>query len=465
MRFTNDETYMTGRDLPNIKAIPGPESLKLSKRLKCVESPNVTFIGGAFPIFWNSALGANVIDEDGNIFIDFGSAFGVQNVGHSHPRVVGALERQSKKLMHGMGDVHPTEVKVLLAEKLRDITPGDLSQTIFSSSGSEAVESAIKTACMHTKKSGVIAFEGAYHGLTYGALAATHRYDFKESFLDQIGRFVTHIPFPDPFHRPSKSKSGYDEVLEAIEMRIKDSRREAIGAVLLEPVQGRGGVIVPPKGFFPALRQVCDAHGMLLIFDEIMTGFGRTGRWFASEHEGVVPDLLILGKGMTGGFPISACVGSEKVMASWGISRGEAIHTSTFLGSPLGAACALETINILEDEKLIERSDHLGKSLLEKLKSLAKKYPLMGDVRGQGLLIGVELVENGKPASEKTARLVDLLLRQGIIMLPSGPHHNVLSLTPPLVISDEQTDHVVMVLDRLFDFLEKEHIPHLEISK
>lgn len=451
---------ITGRDLPNIKtSIPGPQSLKLSMRLKRVESPNITFAGGAFPVFWNSALGANVIDEDGNVFIDFGSAFGVQNAGHSHPRVVDAIQRQSKKLMHGMGDVHPTELKVLLAEKLREITPGEISQAIFSSSGSEAVESALKTACKYTKKSGVVAFEGAYHGLTYGALAATHRYDFKEPFLDQIGRFVTHVPFPDPFHQPLKSKSGYDEILEAIEIRIKDSRREPIGAVLLEPVQGRGGVIVPPKGFLPALRKLCDAHGILLIFDEIMTGFGRTGRWFACQHENVIPDLLILGKGMTGGFPISACVGSEKVMAGWGISRGEAIHTSTFLGSPLGATSALETIKILEDENLIERSHRLGESLLEKLKNLAKKHTLVGDVRGQGLLIGVELVENGdprKPASEKTSCLVDLLLRQGIIMLPAGAGHNVLSLTPPLVISEEQIDYVVAILDRLFDFLEKE---------
>lgn len=402
-------------------------------------------------MFWKSALGANVCDEDGNIFVDFGSAFGVQGIGHTHPRIVRIIQEQSEKLIHGMGDVHPTELKIRLAEKLRDITPGDLSQVIFSSSGAEAVESALKTACMYTKKAGVIAFEDAYHGLTYGTLAATHRLDFKEPFLKQIGRFVTHVPFPDSYHSPSTSKSGFDEILVQVDKRIKSRWEEPVGAVLLEPIQGRGGVAVPPDGFLSALKVLCEANGVLLILDEIMTGFGRTGAWFACEHENVVPDLLVAGKGMTGGFPISACIGSEQIMSAWGTSGGESIHTSTFLGSPLGAAAALETIRVLEDENLIRRSEQLGEKLIGKLRLLSKKHSMIGDVRGKGLMIGVEIVRdrNSKePGAEETTQLIEELLADGIIVLPCGPGHNVLSITPPFVITEEQVDYAIGCLDR-----------------
>lgn len=454
---------MTGQDLPRIKTpVPGPHSRRLIERLKKVECPNITFVGGAFPVFWKSACGANVGDEDGNVFIDFGSAFGVQGIGHTHPRITKAIQLQSEILLHGMGDVHPTELKVRLAEKLKAVTPGDLSQVIFSSSGSEAVESAMKTAAIHTKKSGLIAFEGAYHGLTFGALAATYREDFKNQFIEQIGKFVTHIPFPDPYHRSLKSRLGYDEVLDGVTARIKDHRKDPIGAVLVEPIQGRGGIIVPPEGFLLALRELCDRNEILLIFDEIMTGFGRTGRWFACDYENVTPDLIVLGKGMTGGFPISACVGSEEVMSGWGPSHGEAIHTSTFLGSPLGAASALETIAVLEDEKLVERSAQAGQKLIEQLKILSKKHTLIGDVRGRGLFVGVELVianDPYKPAEKETSRLVDLLLQDGIIVLPCGPSHNILSITPPFVVTDEQINYFLERLDKKLDQIEKEALP------
>lgn len=447
---------MTGKDLPKIATLlPGPRSRELAKRLRRVESPNVTYVGQSFPIFWHRARGANVEDVDGNCFIDLTSAFGVQGAGHGHHRIVQAVCEQAGEISHGMGDVHPTEIKVKLAERLAELAPGDLSQVIFSSSGSEAVESAFKTASMFTGKPGIIAFEGAYHGLTYGALAATHRPDFRTPFLKQLGKFVQHIPFPDPYHYPGKNEN---ELLAGCFERIETSLRSTqVGGVIVEPIQGRGGIIIPPIGFLGKLKQLCRRYRALLIADEIMTGFGRTGAWFACDEEGVVPDILVLGKGMTGGFPISACMSTPDIMASWGESSGEAIHTSTFMGSPLGAAFALATLSVLEGEHLIERSRQLGASFISRLKAEAVHHPLIGHVRGRGLMIGVELVLDGdplKPASSEACTLVNDLLNDGIMVLPCGPAHNVLSITPPFVITKEQLEYALGCFIRRLQALE-----------
>ncbi len=460
--FQKKQSPLPKNFLPKIrtKTVPGPASKKLTESLKRFECPQITFVSETFPVFLKKAFGINMIDVDGNRFIDLTSAFGVSGVGHGSPAVLGAVREQSKFMIHGMGDVHPNEVKVLLAKRLSEITPGNLNQTIFSSTGAEAVESALKTAVMHTKKTGVIAFENAYHGLGYGALSVTHRQDFKKPFLKQLGGFSYFVPFPDA--RVYGSKAGVMS-LKAIKNTIKKSRRSAhkVGCVMIEPIQGRGGIVAPPQGFLQELRKLCDENQILLIADEVFTGFGRTGSMFAVEKSMVVPDILCMGKGMGGGFPISACIGTTKVMWSWGASTGDAVHTSTFLGNPLGCAVALSVIKEIEERKLVERSKEMGDHFRRELYKLKEKYSLIGDVRGAGLMIGLEFVESVssfgrrqskaaiQPATAKAKIFIEECLRNGVVVIPSGPHHNVISITPPFVISEKEIGFCVKLFDKI----------------
>ncbi len=365
--------------------------------LRRYESRNVTFLDpdGSWPIVWAKARGTHVWDAEGRKYLDLTAAFGVAAVGHANPRVVRAGQRQMATLLHAMGDVHPHELKARLAQELSALTFGRWAKspakglksqvsglrsqvqgsgkTIFGTSGSEAVEMALKTARLATGRPGVIAFTGGYHGLGYGALNATHREHFRGSFLDQLREFGRFVPFPrdepSAFSRqPSAESRGQ---LERVEGEIRAAfRRDAIGAILVEPVQARGGIHIPPDGFLPLLRRLADEHGALLILDEVYTGFGRTGKWFACEHSGVVPDVICLGKALTGGFPLSACVGRADVMdAAWPVSSGEAIHTSTYLGHPVGCAMALAQIEELKSERLIERTAELGTWFADELHS------------------------------------------------------------------------------------------------
>ena len=351
------------------------ETKKILEQLRDYESRNILFIepDGSWPIVWERAKGVDVWDADGKKYLDLTAAFGVAAAGHANPNVVKAGQKQMAKLLHAMGDVHPHALKSALAEKLSQMTferwtnPPELKiksskfktgKTIFSNSGFEAVESALKTAALATKKRGVIAFSGAYHGLGYGALNVTHRDFFRSPFQLQLREFGHFVPFP------AKTSD-----LATVEFQVRHFfRRERIGAVLVEPVQARGGINVPPKEFLPLLRKLCDESSALLILDEIYTGFGRTGKWFSCEHSGVIPDLICLGKALTGGFPLSACVGRADLMdAAWPPSRGEAIHTSTFLGHPVGCAMALAQITEIERLKLPESSAELGTFLLDEL--------------------------------------------------------------------------------------------------
>jgi len=420
--------------LPSFKTkIPGPKSRALARQLHRFESRNITCISEHWPVFWQRAAGANVWDVDGNRYLDLTAAFGVANVGHTNPRVVAAIKTQAAKLLHAMGDVHPNELKLQLARELVALTFGrwgreptvrsgrrvgarglqPQARVIFANSGAEAVEAALKTAAIHTKRPGVIAFEGAYHGLTYGALDATWRSDFRTPFSKQLGRFTTHVPFGS---------------LPSLPHPI-----DHYGAVIVEPIQGRGGIVVSPDDFLSKLRNVCGQHGLVLIFDEIYSGFCRTGRWFACEHWNVVPDIVCVGKAMAGGFPISACVGRAEVMDSWPESNGEAIHTSTFLGNPLGCAAALAAIGEMKRMKLDARSRKLGEWL-------ARRLAEFGTVRGKGLMLGVE-VGNAVPIVEK-------LLQRGVLALPEGNRGEILGVTPPLVITERQLEFALKELSR-----------------
>ena len=306
---------------------------KILRQLRDFESRNITFLdpAGSWPIVWERARGVHVWDAEDKKYLDLTAAFGVAAAGHANANVVKAGQKQMAKLLHAMGDVHPHTLKAQLARELSRITferwakktPHSTLRTphsgkvIFSNSGFEAVESALKTAILATGKRGVIAFAGAYHGLGYGALNATHREHFRRPFRSQLREFGHFVAFPtergspDPQHaHKTKALRIKTAVLQQTESHIRQIfRREKIGAILVEPVQARGGINIPPPEFLPLLRKLCDEHGALLILDEIYTGFGRTGKWFACEHSGVIPDLICLGKALTGGFPLSACVG------------------------------------------------------------------------------------------------------------------------------------------------------------
>ncbi len=440
------------------KEMPGKQSLKLGAELKRFECPQITYQGGVFPIFIQKAQACNLYDVDGNRYIDLTSAFGVSGLGHGHPAVLRALRDQSKRMMHGLGDVHPNDVKVALAKKLSEITPGNLSQTIFSSTGFEAVESALKTAVMHTKKTGVISFTGAYHGLGYGTLSVTHREDFKKPFLKQLGGFSHEAAFPDERIFGDKAAQAS---MKSVEKAFKKAKRSKhpVGAVLIEPIQGRGGVIPCPPDFMKQLRAFCDEEKLLLIADEVFTGFARTGSMFAMEKSGVVPDVMCIGKGLGNGFPISACIGSMRVMYSWGVSTGDAIHTSTFLGNPLGCAVALSVIGEIERHKLVDRSRQMGELFRKELWKLKEKYPIIADIRGSGLMIGVELSEAGfstrkaVPATEKTRNFISQALGKGLVVLAAGPAHNVIQLSPPFILNEKDIHACIAIFDKIFSKL------------
>jgi 4-aminobutyrate aminotransferase-like enzyme len=427
------------------------ETLDLLRRH---ESRNITFQDpdGTWPIVWERAEGVHVWDAEGKKYLDLTAAFGVAAAGHANPAVVAAGRQQMGKLMHAMGDVHPHSLKAQLAQKLSQITyerwakqseapnpRAETGKTIFCNSGFEAVEAALKTAMLMGGKYGVIAFKGAYHGLGYGTLNATHREHFRGPFhlqLKEFGHFVDY---------PTKAAD-----LPVVELQVRRYfARGWVGAILVEPVQARGGINVPPPGFLPLLRKLCDEHKALLILDEIYTAFGRTGRWFACEHAKVVPDLICLGKALTGGFPLSACVGRSEVMdASWPASNGEAIHTSTFLGHPVGCAMALAQIDEIERLELVQHSAKLGERLLEQLRGLRHPPSLLSAPRGQGLMAGLELRRTDHaPATAEALAAIKELLRRGYIFLPEGEHSNVVSFTPPLTITEAQLAEAVKALE------------------
>ncbi len=407
--------------LPELRtAIPGPRSLALAARLRRCESRNVTFTSDEWPVFWERAEGVNVWDADGNRFLDLTSAFGVASLGHG--ATAAAMAAQAGALVHAMGDVHPTALKVELCEQLSALTferwGCGAGKVVLGNSGSDAVEAALKTALLHTGKPGVIVFRGGYHGLGFGSLAAGGLPFFQDPFRPQLKDFATVLPFP----------ASADELSRAV------AKRE-IGAILVEPIQGRGGCVVPPPGFLKLLREFCDAHGLLLIADEILTGFHRTGTLFACDHSGVVPDLICLGKALTGGFPLSACVGRATVMDAWPVSQGEALHTSTFLGNPVGCAMALASLKA-------HTSSNIAATVRAKSERFISRLP--GNVRGRGLMLGVELLKaDGAPDTERALRIVQRALNAGIILLADSPTANVLSLMPPFTIADDEIEFTV----------------------
>ncbi len=419
-----------------VTSIPGPESLRLAARLKEVECRNTTYLSPDWPVFWERAEGVNVWDADGNRLLDFTSAFGVATLGHGFSAK--AVAEQSGLLVHAMGDVHPARLKVELCERLSAITferwTGEKGKTLLGNSGFEAVEAALKTAVMVTGRSGILSFEGAYHGLGYGALLGAGIEWFRAPFEKQLSDVTRRLPFP---------KLGDYESWNGILTALQSVDPSAIGAVLVEPMQGRGGIVIPPVEFLCELRSWCDEHAVVLILDEIYTGLNRTGKPFGCDWSDTVPDLICLGKSLSGGFPISACVGKASIMDAWPETHGEALHTSTFLGNPLGCAMAIASLETHADPVTTRLAWDRGNDMGAAFRELCDE-PFVAEWRGVGLMQAIELRHaDGRPAGDVCIDLVKGLLKDGILVLPDAPEGHVLALTPPLGISDEEIAFVV----------------------
>lgn len=417
----------TGSDLPHLETdVPGPRSQALVDVLARHECPAVTArrarraaalgVASDDPVVWSEAIGANVVDADGNRFVDLTSGFGVAFVGHRHPAVVRAVSEQTSRLLHAAGDAWPDVARIRLLEVLAQVTPGDLSVSLLGLSGADAVDAAVKTAVLATGRPGVLVFEGGYHGLALGVLGLqAYKAAFTSPFADRVVSAQA-LPFGCPPEQVRDALSG-----------------GTIGLVLVEPLQGRGGMRIPPDGWLAAVAAEVRAAGAVLAFDEIQCGLGRTGAWFASEHEGVIPDLMCVGKALGGGFPLSACVGTPDVMAAWGASKGEALHTQTFLGHPIGCAAALAVLELIDDAGLVDWAATRGAKLRVALEEVGFS------VRGRGLMLGVELGASSFAVSRE-------LLKRGYLTLPAGMEAEVLALTPPVCLTDVQVDGFVSAL-------------------
>lgn len=418
-----------GQAPPAVRApVPGPVGTRWVDALAAAECPALTARrarraerAGApnDPIVWIEARGANVRDADGNVYVDLTSGFGVAAVGHGHPDVVAAVQAQAAKLLHALGDLHPSDVKVRLLERLAGLAPWPDARVILGAHGGDAVEAALKTAALATGRHAVLAFEGGYHGLGYGSLSLCgYAPSFRAPFAPQLNPEVRFAPYPDA------DEDRLDDALARVAAVLDDG--PPVGAVVVEPMLGRGGGVLPPAGFLEGLGRLARARGALLVADEIFVGLGRLGPRFPSVADGASPDLICIGKALGGGMPVSACLGRREVMAAWGDPAGEAIHTATFLGHPPACAAALATLDVLDGARLGERAARLGAPLLEALGDAVD-----APVRGRGLVAGVVLGDAGR-----TLRAVRHLLESGWLALPAGPGAEVLQLLPPLTIDE-----------------------------
>jgi 4-aminobutyrate aminotransferase len=450
-----------GNLLPRIVVEPpGPNSRNIAGILGEFETPTLSAIQlGEIPTAWKQARGANILDVDGNLYVDMTAGFCVGIVGHCHPRVVEAIKMQAEIMTHAPAAQAPCPTRAELVRRIGQIVPRPLKRTHLLTGGAEAIDVGLKLARLHTKRMETMAFEGGFHGKTLFALSATSRRHYRSGFLPLVPG-VFHAPFPYCYRCPFGEKVSCGDCstqcLNYIEHMIKDpaSGITEVAAMLLEPVEGHEGWIVPPDDFLPGLREICNENGILLMLDEIITGFGRTGKMFCFQHYGTTPDILVCAKGVASGFPISLVVSTDAIMGSWGAFK----HTSTFSANPLGCAAALASIDVIEKEKLIDRSAKMGQQFMKRLEEMKEKHRIVGDARGIGMMCGLELVSDAKktPAVEETKRAVEYALKRGVILQPPGGRFgNVLKLSPPLVITEEQLDFGLRTIDDALAFVEK----------
>jgi 4-aminobutyrate aminotransferase len=389
------------------------------------------------------AENAEIWDVEGNRYIDFGSGIAVVNTGHRHPRVIAAVQQQLEAFTHTAYQVVPYEPYVRLAERLNAITPGThAKKTTFFSAGAEAIENAIKIARAATGRTAVIAFTGGFHGRTMMTLGLTGKVAAYKAGFGPFPADIYHVPFPIELHGVTVEDS-----LRALDFLFKaDVDPARVAAIIIEPVQGEGGFYVAPAPLMRALREVCDRHGILLIADEVQTGFARTGKMFAMEHYGVIPDLMTMAKGLAGGFPLSAVTGRAEVMDA----PGPGSLGGTYAGSPMSVVAALAVLDVIEDEKLCERAAGLGVALRERLEPLRSKVPQMAEVRGLGCMVSIELQQPGAgvPDPDFTRRVQQRAMEQGLLILTCGVYANVIRLLMPLTIPEPLFAQGLDILER-----------------
>jgi 4-aminobutyrate aminotransferase len=432
-------------DLPHIlTSLPGPRAKALVERDRNVLSPSYT---RDYPLVVSRGEGAIIEDVDGNRFLDFNAGIAVVSTGHCHPHVVAAIKNQAERLIHMSGTDFYYENMVELAEKVATIAPGGVARRVyFGNSGTEAIEAAMKLARYHTGRDKFIAFRGAFHGRTLGALSLTGSKVVQRKGFGPLVPGVFHAQFPDPYRCPARITPEDHAVncVRAIEEELFRTTlpAEEVAAMVVEPVQGEGGYVVPPKVFFEELERLARKHGILLVFDEIQSGMGRTGKMWAADHFTVTPDILTVAKGIASGLPLSAMIARAEVM-NW----GPGAHASTFGGNPVAVAAALATIQLLERE-LVANAARIGGHIMDRLRSWPAKFRNVGDVRGLGLMIGIELVRDQatkERAPELRDRLVAMAFERGLLVLGAG--RNVLRLCPPLIITRDQADFAVDTLE------------------
>lgn len=433
--------------------LPGPKTREIIERDARVMSPSYT---RDYPLVIARGEGVAVYDPDGNKFLDMAAGIAVCATGHSHPRVVEAITKQAQKFLHMSGTDFYYEIQVILAEKLAAVTPvrtiSGKKRVFFTNSGAEAVEAAMKLSRFHTGRHQFIAFYGCFHGRTMGALSLTASKTIQSKKYFPFVPGVTHIPYGycyrcpygqtnDPTEEDVSCNLACVKFLEDTVFRTKVDP-EDVAAIIVEPIQGEGGYVVPPKKFLQELRALCDKYGILMVMDEIQTGIGRTGKWFASEHFGVQPDIICIAKGIASGMPLGAIVSSEEIM-SWEYGS----HASTFGGNPVSCAAGVATMELIE-EGLLENARVVGEFLIEQLNPLIEKYEVVGDVRGKGLMIGIEFIKNKKTKEmnpEFRNKLVLELFNQGLLTLGCGT--NCLRLAPALIITKEEASFAVKLID------------------
>jgi 4-aminobutyrate aminotransferase len=427
------------RDYPRIVVPPpGPKARAVVARDEAWTS--ACYIK-EYPLVVQRGMGAMIEDVDGNRYLDFMAGIAVASTGYSHPAVVAAVKEAAERFLHICGSDFYYEGMAALCERLAKVAPGPSKKRVFlTNSGTEAVEGAIKLARNSTRRPALIAFEGAFHGRSYGAMSLTASKSRQRGGFHPLLPDVYHVPYPSPYRDGRDALARTLTALDDLLARRLDPRD--VAAIFVEPIQGEGGYIVPPAGFLRALRELCDRHGILLVFDEVQCGVGRTGRMYACEHEGVEPDVLLTAKGLGSGMPIGAIISKEAV-TRW--ERGS--HGSTFGGNPVCCAAALATLDAVESG-LTENAARMGERLLTGLRRLAERYESIGDVRGVGLMIGVEFVKDRstkEPAGELVHELVQRAFERGVLLLGAG--RSTLRLAPPLVVDEYDVDTALRVMD------------------
>jgi 4-aminobutyrate aminotransferase/(S)-3-amino-2-methylpropionate transaminase len=418
--------------------IPGPRSREIVERAsRAVARP----LALTFPIVADSARGVTITDVDGNTFIDFTGGVGTLNVGHSHPDVVAAAQEQLDHFSHTDFTIVPYEVYVTLAERLAAHVPisGPVKAAFFNA-GTEAVENAVKFARLATKRSAVICFEGGFHGRTYLSLSLTSKMQPYKEGLGPFSPEIYRLPFPYEY----RGVTAADALAALDRAFIEQVAPDSVAAIVVEPVQGEGGFVVAPPEFMAGLRAACDKHGIVLIADEVQTGFGRTGRFFACEHYGVEPDLVCVAKSIAMGLPLSGVLGRAEIMDAG--SPGSV--GGTYVGNPVAIAAALAVLDVFESEGLVERSGQIGEVIRARMLSWQERWPVIGDVRGLGAMLAIEFVSDWAtrtPAPELARAVIDKALARGLLLISCGVHSNCIRELVPLVITDAELDEALAV--------------------